>query len=246
MPPDPLADALREAKTTNRPVVAILVPQSPTALAIAQGLAKLLASTDASVRQVFCEAVFVCLDTDETIRHFPKLKADGRALCLDASGQVLDECAYETELYGQKFAPSFRKLVHGTDGRRLRDAAQSQTNALTEPDREKLTRSLRELGAKEFRQRETAAKELLALGARTTAILALAHEEASDPEVRGRIGEVFSQMFAAAPADKPGPRLPFGFAAHGRWSRFYDACPGCGMGMIWPNSRSFLRALTGS
>lgn len=242
---DPLPEALKQAKIDRKLVVAILVPATRAAVTITQGLAQLLASEDAAVRRIFCEAVFVCLDSNETARHFPKHAADGRALCLDASGKALDQCAFDGEMYGKKFVTSFRELIHGKDGQRLRDLAKEQRSGLSAADCAGLDKAVGKLGAAKFEEREAATKELLALAPRATAILALAQDQGKDPEANGRIGEVFNRLFAAAPSDKPGPRLPFGFVLRPGGYRFYDPCPPCGMGMIWPNSRLFLRAITG-
>ena len=62
------------------------------------------------------------------------------------------------------------------------------------------------------------------------------------PEARYRIEEVFEKVYADAPQEKPGSRLPFGT----QWEKVaFDPCPGCGRVALPAVSRMYIRCITG-
>jgi len=236
-PQDFLKEALEQAKQEGKLVLAILLSQENYAW-IVNDLSILLVSGDQAARRIFCEAVFVCLVGDAAAKHFPKHKPDGSVLCLSAEGEVLDERFFEGGLFGGKFVDAMSLLLHGKDGKRLCASVETQRKALGAAVCARADKALAELGSEEYRAREAASRDLLEIAPQATALLVQAWLASKDPEVRTRIGGIFDKRFAAAPVDKPGPRLPYGFVAPLR-----DPCPTCGMGVIRPASRIFLNML---
>jgi len=154
-------------------------------------------------------------------------------------------------MFGPKFASSVGVLLHGKEDKRLRTWADDQRQSLGEQSVERINQLIRNLGAEQYQKRKSASKELLELAPRATAILGETLVETGDPEVRHRIGEMFSQLFITASEEKPGLRLPYGV----QWAAGGGGCGGhcgiaeerqeivveCGMAVAPAASRKFLR-----
>lgn len=237
-PQDSLKEALAQAKQEGKWALAVLLSTENYGW-IMNDFSILLVSKSKTVRRIFCEAVFVCLFGDAVTQHFPKHKPDGSVLCLDPEGKVLDECPYEAGLFRGKFVDAMTALLHGRDGKRLCASAETQRKALGEAVYAKTDKALSRLGSEDYQTREAASRELFAIAPRAMALLIQAQLASKDPEVQTRIAEIFDRLFSSAPTDKPGLRLPYGFEA-----QVLDPCPACGMGMIWPASKTFLNMLT--
>lgn len=240
---DPLPDALTQAKAENKPILAVLLPTDPlTSTQIASAFPELLASKDKRVRRVFCEAVFAILPTKAAATHFPKHKADGRILCLDPQGGILDELDSATDLSAENFAPAMTLLLHGKDGARLTKLVDAQTKALDESARKKLDGLVKDLGSEDFKVRENATKEMLTLAPQCTALLAQTHAATRDPEVKQRTSAILDHVFESAKPDQPGPRRIHGLLAGAIQSD--HPSPPCGAVKVWPHSQIFLSMLT--
>lgn len=240
---DPMPEAITQAKSENKLILAVLLPADQlSATQIVSRFPELLASGDKPTRRIFCEAIFATIPAQAAATRFPKHKADGRILCLDSSGEPLEERDSPTDLSAQQFAPAMALLLHGKDGARLAKQVDLQTKALDETGRKKLDGLLKDLGSEEFKTRENASKELLALAPQCTALLAQAHAAARDPEVKQRITVIFDRVFESGEADKSGPRRIHGVVV-GAFQNNYPAVD-CGMATTWPLSRTFLAMLS--
>lgn len=245
---DSLDDALKQAASENKPLVALLVPNTADHGAerdlISAQITDLLASTDKPVRRIFCETVFTCVTDQEHQHLFPDREMDGRAVLLGSDGKPLDEAPFAQDLYLTKFAPSLALLIHGKDDTRLNATAAAQRKALDQATALKLDPWIKDLSDEKFKTRENAAKQLLAIAPRITAILTQALSAEKDSEGRSRLAGIFDKMFEGAAEGKPGIRKPYRFKpVRGRRQWMADPCPACGMGMIWPLSRSFINFL---
>jgi len=243
--PNALSGALARMKEEDKPGVLILFPSDPAAtLSLAGDLTEILASKRKESRLLLCQAVFVTLPVGKlpSSCQAPEHSVSQAVVFhLDSSGKPVDKFVWEVGLSDKKLVDALREMLHGRDGSVLRARMETQRATLGARVCGQIDAALLNLGADEFRPREKASDELLAFAPTATAILAWALRQTSDPEIKHRLDEIFKNLFNAAPADKPGPRLPHGFRPSVQ-SRG-DSCPACGMGFISPDARLFLNLL---
>jgi len=250
---DVLQTALARMKEEHKPGIAILFPSDEHAqAALGHELEALLASDDAAVKQLFCEAVFVCVRPTDAEARFPQCKGLSTTLCLAPDGKVEDSLPVDGWRFRKSFVSEIGALIHGKDGERLRRWAEIQRQTIGNDAAKRIDDAVRQLGAVHPKDREAATKELAKQAANATAILALRRTQTDDPEVRHRIDVVFTSLYAAAANDKPGARLPFGV----EWTEGSRGCGGrcgiaeahvmvaCGMARVSPASIRYLRFVT--
>jgi hypothetical protein len=265
-PPKYLALALERMRAEARPGIVIVVPAEPgQAEALSTDLSYLIGATDAACKaaqkptptkgfvpppvsggdpiaqRLFCQAVFVCLTRADAARAFPDLKPDTAAVLLDPAGKLVDQLAAAPDLFKKDFGERMGAFLHGAKGERLAAHAAAQRAALGAEFCGKFDRAVRDLDSEDFETREKASKQLGEMGRRCPLMLAKAMTDSDGLEARYRIVKVFDGLYAGAPQQEPGPRLPYGMT----WQQVqFDPCPGCGRVAMPAANREFLRLIT--
>ena len=255
--------ALERMRTGLMPGVVIVVPEQPErAEQLANELSYLVGATDAMrkaavlpvrikgfvpdpvsdgdplAHRLFCQAVFVCVNAKDARLAFPDLKADTAALLLDPSGKLVDQLAVTPTLFSKDFGERMGHFVHGAKGERLTAAAAAQRSTLGVEFCGRFDKAVRDLCSDTFEVRETASRQLADTSQHAPLLMAKAMNDSTDLEARYRLMIAFDGLYAAAPQEKSGPRLPFGTS----WQQVqFDPCPGCGRVAMPAASRAFLR-----
>lgn len=261
--PDELLTAARERmKQECKPGVVILVPAEPNAASkLAADLATLLGGKkpagavgdlvpadqppaaeagNPEAHQLFCQAVFVCVNAESVRKLFPQCQADTAALLLDPVGKPLAEAKASETLFSSGFVGQLTELLHGKQGERLATTIRAQRTALGKEAAERVDAALRALDAEQFFTRQQAAVVLGGLAPRATAQLAAELRKKPSLEKRRRVEYFFDEIYAAASEDKPSVRLPFGT----QWQLVpAHACFACGRSAVPLPARLFLRFL---
>lgn len=251
--PAVLKEALARMKDEHKPGVALLFPNDAGMQnKLGRDLEELLSEDKAGVKQLFCEAVFVCLRPTDAATHFTQHKSQGAAVCLNPDGDVVDTWVIEPWQFRERFVAEIGALVHGKNGERSRQWADAQRKTIGDQTSSRLDRALKQLGAERPSDRDAAQKELAEVAPKATSVLGLARIQTDDPEVRHRIDAVFTGLFAGAAKDKASVRLPYGV----EWAEGSLGCGGrcsiaerevavaCGIARVAPASRKYLRFVT--
>jgi len=222
-------EALARMKETGRDGVVIV----GEGRALGEALLALTESKDGDVRELFVEAVVVCMTPALAKKHFDTEKT---RLLLDAAGKVesKDDATVETYDDAKKFVESYRALLHGRDGARLRAAAKRVADAKLDEAIDRLDSD----GATD--ERAMAAVRAKAAGA--VPRLVLARMEAVHKEGRERLRSIIDGLRARA--------LPYGSvlpkfgSSCGEWVEAEEQVVKCGMAETPERSRKFLKFLT--
>jgi hypothetical protein len=205
---DWLAKAVERMKAESKPGVVLRVPEKPEARReLALRLVKLLDSTEPRVRQVFCEAVFVCLVPDDIKAAIADSKPAETVVLIDADRRRIEGAEMATADFAD--ADAFRskmfRLLHGEDNRRLeaRAKAQSSPEALA---------ALVKLGSEVPEERDRASAVLRKDCAVLVPAMILHYRKTEDLETRTRIDLILKEHYAAFSDQESGPRLPYGMA----------------------------------
>ncbi len=240
-------DALKRMKDTSRYGVVLVAPEAEAdRRSFAEAVYALLESKDAEVRELLFETVHICL----TPALASKLSAgDGNRILLDPDGKRVggDVVTPETFEDAKSFIASWRTLVHGAKGDRLRASVDRIKAGLAEKERADVEMALDVLDA----EGDAPAAALITLGGcadRIAPWLVMARSEAIFAQGRTRVRAVLT-----AAADKAGT-LPYG----AKMPKFIDVCGHwremkpdenegtafeCGMGKAGRASRKFIKLL---
>lgn len=257
--------AQERMKQENKPGIAIVVPPNPEAAELlGEQLARLIGVSgpltqvdrevrgkgihlfpigggDAATHRLFCQAVFVCQATDPPPQPGPAIKPEVSLVLMGENGWPQERVTIGLDQFGKDFTSTVTQLLHGEKGERLALTVKAQRAALGAEACAKFDKALAQLDADEFQTREAASKQLGQLAPRATALLAAALEKKPTPEVRRRLEEIFDNLHAATPQDKPGLRMPYG----AEWkTRTVDPCPPCGLSQAPNPTRVFLNFVT--
>jgi hypothetical protein len=222
-------EALARMKETKRDGVVIV----GDGRALGEALLALTESKDGDVREIFVETVVVCMTPALAKRHFDTEKT---RLLLDAAGKVesKDDVAVETYDDAKKFVESYRVLLHGKDGARLRAAAKRVADATLDEAIDKLDTD----GATD----EAAMAAVRAKAAGAVPRLVLARLEAVHKEGRERLRTIVdAQLTRALPYGSVLPRFA---SSCGEWVEAEEQVVKCGMAETPERSRKFLKFLT--
>ena len=192
--------------------------------------------------ELFAETVFVCLETAVIQKEL--LGANpSHSLCLfTPDGKVVASVPFDYEANRREFVIGVRELVHGEGDARLRRRADS---ILADCD---------PAVAQALARLESPGDKAAVLGQASTLAPLLVHERLQAPAGprRDALAELIGRYVAAAAANAPGPRLPFGVELEAESGGCGDSCKeqpprnyriACGMGRVGPGTRSFLRYL---
>jgi hypothetical protein len=263
-PADLLTLARERMKQEAKPgVIIVIPPDAKAAQRLANDLAGLLGAREMAcgvvepirhknvpapvgagnpaAQRLFCQAVFVCLPFEQARRAAPDLAPDTAAVLLDVAGKPVETIKTEPTLFGKDFVARMSSFIYGKEGQHLAAVVQAQRGALGKASSEQVDAAVRDLDSNTYATRETASRRLAELAPRATALLAAALQTNPPLEPRRRIERILDDVYAAAPPEKPGPRLPYGV----QWqARAFDPCPGCGLSSAPLPSRQFLRFVT--
>ncbi len=239
--------ALQRMRADRKPGIALRVPENPAAReALAGSLVQLMDSRDDDVREIFAQAVFVCLGAGE----FDRLSSEDVAL-IDESGGRVDGISFESFADPAAFVAAFRGLLHG-------DRLAKNAERIRKTTFKGLVEAVERLDSDE-------SMELVSRHADTIVpLLVYTRLTTKSPEVRSRLRSILNAYYDRIDLTTPGPRLPFGAAAraqvfhgvgcggHMEWEgEPCDRCdatkgmpmPACGMMVAMPSSRRFLKFL---
>lgn len=237
--PDWYRKARERMARTNRYGVVLVVPDSqPEREQLGNALQTLLESPSEGLRELFCEAVFVCV-TGEVARAC--LREPGERhnrYLLDPAGKRLaaDTLDPAVALDWQKFLKSFLPLVHGERGERLRDRAAAIREKLDAGVKKALAR----LDAETVEERDEAAALVQKHAETILPLLVETRVTTRNEEVRARCRAILQKHFDSAAV--PGPRLPYGTRLEEPVVK--DNCPACGLVVVRSEPRKLLRFLT--
>jgi hypothetical protein len=232
------AQALLKMKETGRFGVVLVVPYGKAEREkFGATLQALLENASEGPRELFCEAVFVCVTSEiaracvwepgERQNRF-LLAPDGKRVEAD----TIDADPYEDPA---KFLKSFGAFVHGPKGERLRDRALAIRESLGDDVKKALSR----LDAETVEERDEASAILLKKADAIVPLLVETRISSKSEEIRARCRGILQKYFEASAL--PGPRLPFGGELAVVPPR--DNCPGCGLVIVRQDARKFLRFL---
>jgi len=237
--PDWFRKARERMARTNRSGVVLVVPDGqPEREQLGNALQTLLETPSEGLRELFCEAVFVCV-TSEVARACLREPGERQnRFLLDPQGRRLAADTVDPEIYldGQKFLKSFVPLVHGEKGERLRERAA----AIREKLEVGVKKALGRLDAETVDERDEAAALVQKNAETILPLLVETRVVTANEEVRARCRAIVQKHFETAAA--PGPRLPYGTRLEDPVVK--DSCTGCGLVVVRREPRKLLRFLT--
>jgi hypothetical protein len=235
-PPKPAAllEAFRWMREENKPGIALRIPESQaTRSDPGRGVVELLNESLPLTREVLSELVLVCLESDVIQTHLPPASPGDGLVLFDDDGRAVDGCPFDFRNNRARLPAAIRQLAHGSDRARLKARAEA-IRRKTSPSLLAVLDRLADPG--------TDAKGDAALlqpeAPRIMPLLVLAKLEAKAPERRDILDQMI-QYYAFFE-----PRLPFGIEMRQPPPPCVDPCPPCGMAMVTPAQRSFVRYLT--
>jgi len=242
-------EALQRMKAENKPGIAVRIPADPR-LRHWPGhlLIGLLNDYDQRDFGLFAESVYVCLEGPALQAGIRGADPSHALVLFDASGRAVAGVPFDYQLEDawEKFAPLLTSLLHGEGDGRLRARAESARRRADPGVIEAVDRLSTE-----------ADHDLAVRHARTIGpLLVFEHLNAIDVAREQALERVIRQYVQTASGTSPGPRLPFGVEAE----KFKGGCGGdfceeqpkstmrlggaCGMAIVGPDARSFLRYLS--
>ena len=244
--PGALRDALSRMRAENKPGLAIRIPKDrKTRCEPGHSLICCQNLEDPDWRELFSEAVFVCLEDATLQDHLRGANPAHALVAFDADGFVEEGVPFDFESDWERFFPTASTLLHGPADSRL------LARALT-------LRKRADLAVVEALDRleGPADRDLLASKAATIMpLLACERLKAQEETRHDDLREVIDRYFESCPVTLSGPRLPFGVQAEPGGGGCGDSCDECvkvaagilvecGMGYVSPRSRTFVRYLT--
>jgi len=239
------SEALKRMKDTSRRGIVLVAPEADAdRRAFAEAIYAILDSKDADVRETLFEAVHICV-TPALAKRL--VGGEGNRVLLDSDGKRLEADIVKTETIddAKAFVVSWRTLLHGAKGDRLRASVDRVRAALAEKERAEVEKALDALDI----EGEAPAAAMITLAGcadRVASWLVMARREAVYEAGRSRV-----RTLIAAALDKSG-RLPYG----AKMPKFIDACGhwqetegsedvavDCGMGKAGRASRKFIKLL---
>jgi hypothetical protein len=265
--PDFLALARERMRQENKPGIILIIPDEVhEAAALGDKLSILIGLTDAArklhaqpvrfkggapptaadgvktAQRLFCQAVFVCLRRDEVKRIYPELGRISAAVLLDLDGKPIAQLAGADDLFGEGFAAKMGAFLHGDKGERLAEMVKVQRTVLGADACRRFDKAVKDVDSDDFETREAGSRALAEIGPKAPFLVVTAARSAPGPEARYRIEAVFDKIYAAAPQEQPGSRLPFGT----QWEKIkFDPCLGCGLAAMPDVTRMYIRCITG-
>lgn len=237
--PDWYRKARERMRQTGRYGVVIVVPDGlPEREKLGNALQNLLEDPAEGLRELFCEAVFVCVTSEVARACLREPGERHNRFLLDPAGKRLAADTVDPAVFleSQKFLKSFLPLVHGGRGERLRDRAAAIRATLEDPLKKALTR----LDAETVDERDEAAALVQKHAETILPLLVETRVTTANEEVRARCRAILQKHFESAAV--PGPRLPYG--ARLEEPVVKDNCPACGLVVIRTEPRKLLRFLT--
>ena len=161
--------------------------------------------------ELFSEAVVVCLESDAVDRRVEGARAEENAWLLSDDGKLVEGATLAgAELAAADlFVARLRRLLHGEKNARLRERAAAARR--TAP-KDLLARFDAFAAERPTPEEETYRPELSRALAPIAAVVALARAEATDKQLRRRLGVLFCVHLDAFEERDPGPVLPYGLA----------------------------------
>ncbi len=240
-------EALKRMKDTSRYGVVLVAPEAEAERrAFAEAVYAVLESKDADVRELLFETVHICL----TPALASKLAAgDGNRVLLDPDGKRVDADVVKTETFddAKAFVESWRALVHGAKGDRLRASVARIKAGLVVKERAAVEMALDALDV----ESDAPAAALITLGGcadRIAPWLVMARREAVYAQGRSRVRTVLTAAAEKSGALPYGARMPKFIDVCGHWREMKaDENEGtafeCGMGKAGRESRKFIKLL---
>lgn len=253
-PPKPqaLIDALERVRAGNKPGIALRIPKDPEHRhSPGHVLLYVLNQDTPESREVLSEVVLVCLEGPVLDRHLPTAHPEHELVLFNEEGQTETSSPFNYREQWQGLAAALKNLAHGSDGARLKARAEA-IRGKTAPA---VLAVLDRLGAKGLNL-EADKAVLLQEAPRIIALLVQARMDSTAPVQQQALGDVIDAYFRSFEASVAGPKLPYGIEAgpyqggcgedpcREHAPRDRGVMVSCGMALVQPNARSFVRYIT--
>jgi hypothetical protein len=236
-----LDEAFKRMKETARPGLVLVAPAADAERrTFGQEMHDLLESKEPDARELFVEAVVICLAPDVAAKH---IDAKGNRIMLDADGKVV---ASDTVAVDETFVASCREFLHAKDGARLRATVRRVHEGLKDGERAPIESAIDKVDTDGDEPAE-ALGELKKVADRVAPWLVLARLEAVHKQGRERLRRVLESI--AVRALPYGTLLPKFVDICGHWREVQTpdeegAAFECGMAKAGRGSRKFIKFLT--
>ena len=245
--PDWLEEGLARMRKQNKPGVVLRVPtEKKKRCLLGHQLAHYMNSRKPDVHEIFCEAVFMCLESATVADHIQGARKSETVILIDVDGYAQAGAPALTlgKPYDEdSFAVTLRSLLHGPGNQRL----VARAEALRRKTPVAVVKALDELKTgPDLEILEKHAGSILPL-------LVRARLEADTKDREAKVRRIIEKHFADANVKKRGPRLPYGVEVRPDMGGCGDRCEegdpnrgavACGMAMMVPGSREFVKFLT--
>ncbi len=235
-----LKTALQQMKDLQRDAIVLIAPADERGRrALGEALHALTESKDPDVRELFVEAVFVCMTPELAKKHLPA--GDGNRVLLSPDGKRASGDTVDAEAIEKEFVASMRTLLHGAKNERFPELV-ARGRAVVD-----VGKALDEIDTDGPEPAE-AIRTVRAHAAKIAPWLVFARMDAVHEKGRARLRAVLAGL--------PGGQVPYGASL----PRFTDICGHwreiekpeddiggaveCGMAKAGRNSRKFLKFLT--
>jgi hypothetical protein len=239
--PDWYALARGRMKETGRFGVVLVVPDDKAGRErLGNALQALIEDEAEGPRELFCEAVFVCV-TPEIARACVREAGEREnRFLISPEGKRLAASKYQIALLEDPgwFLKSFGEFVHGDKGERLKERAGAIRAGLGED----VKRALSSLDADTVEERDEASALLQTEAEKIAPLLVETRVTSSNEEVQARCRAILRKSFESKAPAAP-PRLPFGCTLENPQPP-RDTCAACGIAVIREDARKLLRFLT--
>ena len=239
--PDWFAQARRRMKESGRFGVVLVIPGDKAGRErLGTALQALLEDESEGPRELFSEAVFVCVTAEIARAGLREAGERQNRLLLSPDGKRVLADSVELNLFEDpaKFIKSFGALIHGDKGERLRDRAAAIRAELGDGAK----RALARLDADTVEERDEAASQLQKVADWIIPLLVETRVTSTSEEVQARCRAILRKYFESGAPTAP-PRLPFGCALETPTPKG-DGCPGCGLVIVRRDARKFLGFLS--
>lgn len=237
-------DALARMKSEHKPGLVFRLPSSKDhRCLLGHRLIDLHNRGDADVREVFSEAVCMCLEDATVTERIRGARAGDQLIVMDEDGYALDGTLLGPEQL-DRFVAEARRILHGEPGNeRLKERADSILKSLPAEQRAALERLSSDSDQQAL---EESAESIMPL---------LVHRRLTSTveERKKRLRAVIEKHYRSAVPQAPGPRLPYGVQAQPDMGGCGDDCEessprsagiSCGMAMMSPGHRDFVKFIT--
>jgi hypothetical protein len=248
--PGLLKEALGRMKAEGKPGIALRIPADKKLRHLpGHQLIGLLNDFEQQYSGLFAETVFVCLEGPALQAGIRGATPSHAMVLFDTNGRATAGIEYTYENSWETFVPEVTALLHGEGNRRIRARAE-QTRRRADPA---LIEAVDRLETEAHRER------VLRDAATIGPWLVYERLVATSPARESALGYLLRCHLEAASATTPGPRLPYGIETgefrggcgsgdsceeQVKEERKFLAVGACGMALVAPQARSFIRYIT--